>query len=154
MLPAMCDKDKEDIKWGVANDIDYIAASFVRKPSDVMEIRAYLKQLYAQQSSSPDSSSNNGLTAFGGARIKIISKIESTEALKNFDSILAVSDAIMVRMCICCMYICSIYRMLHVICYLTLFYNTYTHKLTHSLYTHPLTHYKLIHSLTIHSLTV
>ena len=42
LLPAMCDKDKEDIKWGVENDIDFIAASFVRKASDVHEIRGNL----------------------------------------------------------------------------------------------------------------
>jgi pyruvate kinase len=45
----MCDKDKEDIKWGVDNDIDYIAASFVRKASDVHEIREYVDKLFMKK---------------------------------------------------------------------------------------------------------
>jgi pyruvate kinase len=44
-LPAMCDKDKVDIRWGIQNNVDYIAASFVRKASDVTEIRAYTEAL-------------------------------------------------------------------------------------------------------------
>jgi len=41
----MCDKDKEDIKWGVQNDVDFIAASFTRRASDVRDIRSYVKSL-------------------------------------------------------------------------------------------------------------
>jgi pyruvate kinase len=44
-LPAMCDKDKVDIRWGIQNNVDYIAASFVRKASDVTEIRSYTHAL-------------------------------------------------------------------------------------------------------------
>lgn len=44
-LPAMCDKDKVDIRWGIQNNVDYIAASFVRKASDITEIRDYCGQL-------------------------------------------------------------------------------------------------------------
>lgn len=44
-LPAMCDKDKVDIRWGIQNNVDYIAASFVRKASDVTEIRNYTAAL-------------------------------------------------------------------------------------------------------------
>lgn len=85
-LPAMSDKDKLDIRWGIQNNIDYIAASFVRKASDVTEIRDYcrglIQELYPTSPSVPIPS--------------IISKIESVEALVNFESILQVSDAIMV----------------------------------------------------------
>ena len=86
-LPAMSEKDKKDIRWGIENDIDYIAASFVRKPTDVLAIREYssslLKELHP--------------TTYQKYHIpKIISKIESTEALENFDEILEVSDGIMV----------------------------------------------------------
>jgi pyruvate kinase len=73
-LPSITDKDREDIAFGVAQNVDFIAASFIRKPEDVLEIRKLL----------------------GTSGIKIISKIENQEGLDNFDSILAVSDAIMV----------------------------------------------------------
>lgn len=82
-LPAMSEKDKEDIRWGIVNDIDMIAASFVRKPSDVTEIRNFCAEVIAKQSA---------------PRLMplIVSKIESTEALQNFEAILDISDAIMV----------------------------------------------------------
>jgi len=90
-LPAMSDKDKLDIRWGIQNNIDYIAASFVRKASDVTEIRDYCRELIRE------------LYPEGGRQLSppvpipsIISKIESVEALINFESILQTSDAIMV----------------------------------------------------------
>ena len=97
-LPAMSDKDKLDIRWGIQNNIDYIAASFVRKASDVTEIRDYCRELIQELYPTSDE---------GGGRQQqqlslsvpipsIISKIESVEALVNFESILQVSDAIMV----------------------------------------------------------
>ena len=76
-LPSLTEKDKNDIKFGVENDFDYIAASFIRKPEDVLEIRNVLKE-------------------YGGDNIKIISKIENREGVDNFDAILEVSDGIMV----------------------------------------------------------
>lgn len=76
-LPAITEQDKADIKFGVENDVDYIAASFVRKAEDVREIKEYLKSL-------------------GGDRIKVISKIENQEGIENFDEILVESDGIMV----------------------------------------------------------
>jgi len=76
-LPAITQKDIEDIKFGIAQEIDYIAASFVRKPSDVLEIRRVLEE-------------NNG------DDIKIIAKIENQEGLENFDDIVKVADGIMI----------------------------------------------------------
>ena len=76
-LPAMTDKDKDDILNGIKADFDYIAASFIRSASDVNEIRAFLKEN-------------------GGEDIKIISKIENQEGVDNFDEILDASDGIMV----------------------------------------------------------
>jgi pyruvate kinase len=73
-LPAITKKDIDDILFGVAQKVDFIAASFIRKPSDVLEIRQLIK----------------------GSNIKIISKIENQEGLDNFDAILEVSDGIMV----------------------------------------------------------
>lgn len=76
-LPLLNDKDKADIIFGVKNDIDFIAASFVRSKEDVLEIRKVLEDA-------------------GNYDIKIISKIESEQGLANLDEILAVSDGIMV----------------------------------------------------------
>lgn len=76
-LPTLTDKDIHDIQeFGVKNNVDFIAASFVRKGSDVRKIREVLGEQ--------------------GQGIKIISKIENLEGLQNYDDILAASDAIMV----------------------------------------------------------
>ncbi|MEG0249276.1 MAG: pyruvate kinase [Peptostreptococcus sp.] len=76
-LPAVTDKDVSDIKFGIEQGIDFIAASFVRKAADVIEIRKILEE-------------NNA------SDIQIISKIESQEGVENINSILQVSDGIMV----------------------------------------------------------
>jgi pyruvate kinase len=76
-LPALSTKDKGDLVFGCEQDVDFIAASFIRKKEDVLEIRELLK-------------------AHGGDKIQIISKIENQEGVDNFDEILAVSDGIMV----------------------------------------------------------
>jgi pyruvate kinase len=76
-LPALSVKDKGDLIFGCEQKVDFIAASFIRKQEDVLEIRALLN-------------------ANGGESIQIISKIENQEGVDNFDEILAVSDAIMV----------------------------------------------------------
>lgn len=73
-ISAISDKDKEDIKFGVAQGVDWIALSFVRKPEDVQE----LKQL------------------IGDATIKVIAKIEKPEAVENMDAIIREVDGIMV----------------------------------------------------------
>lgn len=76
-LPALAEKDKQDLIFGCEQGVDFIAASFIRKRSDVEQIRAHLK-------------------AHGGENIQIISKIENQEGLDNFDDILEASDGIMV----------------------------------------------------------
>ena len=76
-LPALAEKDKDDIRFGIENGFDFVAASFVRKAEDVMEIRSFLD--------------NNG-----GESINIIAKIENREGISNFDRILKVADGIMV----------------------------------------------------------
>lgn len=76
-LPALAEKDEIDLRFGCEREVDFIAASFIRKKEDVLNIRKFL-----------DSN--------GGNEIKIISKIENQEGLNNFDEILEVSDGIMV----------------------------------------------------------
>ncbi len=76
-LPSLSKKDKYDLIFGCKNKVDFIAASFIRKSSDVLEIRKFLDK-------------------HGGKNIQIISKIENREGLNNFDKILNVSDGIMV----------------------------------------------------------
>ena len=76
-LPALTQKDIDDITEGIKRGFDYIAASFVRKVEDVKAIRDLLD-------------------ANGGEKVKIISKIENQEGIDNFEEILAASDGIMV----------------------------------------------------------
>ncbi|WP_426711348.1 pyruvate kinase PykF [Cetobacterium sp. SF1] len=76
-LPALAAKDIEDLKFGCAQNVDFVAASFIRKADDVREVRRVLDEN-------------------GGKDIKIISKIENQEGLDNFDEILELSDGIMV----------------------------------------------------------
>ena len=76
-LPAITEKDRSDIEFGIEQGIDFIAASFVRKVSDVLAIREILEE-------------NNA------THIKIISKIENQEGVDNLDEIIEVSDGIMV----------------------------------------------------------
>lgn len=76
-LPYISEKDYNDIVWGCKHNISFIAASFVRSPEDVLEIRKILED-------------NNRKD------IKIISKIENPNAVRMIDDIIKVSDGIMV----------------------------------------------------------
>ncbi|CAM9582084.1 unnamed protein product, partial [Ascophyllum nodosum] len=83
-LPALSEKDKIDITYGIENDIDFVAASFVRKADDVRSIRKFIEEVHKKFW--PD----DRPTA------RIISKIENMEAVDNFHEIMELSDAIMV----------------------------------------------------------
>ena len=74
--PAFTDKDKEDLLFGLKQGIDYVALSFVRTAEDVLEVKTLLHQMKVQ--------------------VPIVSKIEKPEALDNMESIVSVSDAIMI----------------------------------------------------------
>ena len=76
-LPALTEKDVEDIRFGVENDFDFIAASFVRRASDVEAVRQVLQEC-------------------GGSDVKIIAKIENQEGVDNIDEIMAAADGVMV----------------------------------------------------------
>ena len=74
-LPSITEKDVEDIKFGLAEDFDFVAASFIRSADAVRQIRSLINE--------------------AGSQMKIISKIESQEALDNIDAIIEASDGIM-----------------------------------------------------------
>lgn len=76
-LPALTEKDKNDIRFGIENGVGFIAASFVRKARDVLEIRKLLIEEKAEN-------------------IYIISKIENQEGVDNINEIIEVSDGIMI----------------------------------------------------------
>ena len=76
-LPSLTQKDIEDIIFGIENGFDFIAASFVRKASDIIEIKKVLEK-------------------HGGHGVKVIAKIENREGIQNFDEIIKVADGVMV----------------------------------------------------------
>ncbi len=76
-LPYVSDKDREDILFGIQKDFDFVAASFVRRAEDVLQIRKILNEN-------------------GGKNIEIISKIENREGVDNIDEIIAASEGIMI----------------------------------------------------------
>ena len=75
-LPALTEKDKEDIRFGIKQGFDFIAASFVRTADCIREIKEMLDA--------------------EGSAIKVIAKIENAEGIENLDEIIAVADGIMV----------------------------------------------------------
>lgn len=75
-LPSLSDKDREDLMFGIKNQVEWVALSFVRRAEDITELRDILKQ--------------------HGSSARIIAKIEKPEALTNIDAIIAASDGIMV----------------------------------------------------------
>ena len=74
--PALTNKDREDLRFGLAHDVDYVALSFVRSAEDVALAQAIIRQ--------------------AGKNTPMIAKIEKHEALKHIDAILAVSGGLMV----------------------------------------------------------
>jgi pyruvate kinase len=76
-IPAITEKDKRDVKFAVEQQLDYIAASFVRRKSDILDLRNLLHEA-------------------GGDEINVIAKLEKPQAIDNLDEILEVSDGVMV----------------------------------------------------------
>ena len=76
-LPSITEKDKSDLAFACKMDVDFVAASFIRKASDILEVRQILKE-------------------HGGNKIQVIAKIENQEGVDNIDSIIEVSDGIMI----------------------------------------------------------
>lgn len=75
-ISALTPKDKKDLEFGLANDVDFIAFSFVRRPSDVVELRSILNKRKSNA--------------------RIIAKIETPQAIEHFDEILELVDGVMV----------------------------------------------------------
>ena len=76
-IPFMSEKDKEDLLFGIKQDVDFVAASFTRTADDIKEMKAFLK-------------------ANGGEDIRIIAKIENSQGVDNIDSIIDACEGIMV----------------------------------------------------------
>jgi len=76
-IPAITEKDREDVAFAVAQQLDYIAASFVRRRSDIEGLREHLRTL-------------------GGGDIHVVAKLEKAQAIDNLEEILLVSDGVMV----------------------------------------------------------
>jgi pyruvate kinase len=76
-IPAITDKDREDLRFAVRHGVEYVAASFIRRREDIEELRRFLDGI-------------------GGADVQIIAKIEKAQAIEALESILAVSDGVMV----------------------------------------------------------
>ena len=74
--PSLTDQDRADIAWGVAQDVDYIALSFVRRPADVLAARSAIE--------------------VAGGDVPLIAKLEKASALDQLDAILDVADGVMV----------------------------------------------------------
>jgi pyruvate kinase len=78
-IPRFTEKDREDLEFGVANEVDYVAISFVETADDILNVREIMKSL------SP-----------GKTTIPIIAKLERPEAVKNLHAIIHVTDGVMV----------------------------------------------------------
>jgi len=76
-MPYLSQKDKDDLKFGIEEDVDYVAASFIRTSEDAGMVREFLNKN-------------------GGEKIKLIAKIESMQGIDNFEDILGVVDGIMI----------------------------------------------------------
>lgn len=76
-IPAITEKDREDVRFAVEHQLDYIAASFIRRRSDIEGLRAMLAEL-------------------GGSEINVVAKLEKAQAIDALEDILEVSDGVMV----------------------------------------------------------
>ena len=76
-IPAITEKDREDVAFAVEHQLDYIAASFIRRRSDIVELRELLKSL-------------------DGSEINVVAKLEKAQAIDALEEILEVSDGVMV----------------------------------------------------------
>lgn len=76
-LPAVSDEDREDIRFGIREEVDYVAASFIQRAEDIVELKQFLEDE-------------------GAGHIRVLAKIENEEGVRHLDEILAVSDGLMI----------------------------------------------------------
>jgi pyruvate kinase len=74
-IPSFTSKDRDDLRFGMTHRIDFVAASFIRGPEDILKIKSFLKNHH---------------------HIKVLAKIENAKAVENVDEIIKVSDGVMV----------------------------------------------------------
>ena len=83
--PALTEKDREDLRFGLQQGVDYVALSFVRRPEDILEAKRFMQEVLAEQ---------------GGKKPSVppplIAKLEKPEAVARLDEILEVTDGVMV----------------------------------------------------------
>ncbi len=75
-MPALSDKDKQDITWGIQHGMEYLAVSFVKNRTDILEVRRLIQSL--------------------GGNMKVLAKIETSQAVQNIEEIVDVVDGVMV----------------------------------------------------------
>jgi pyruvate kinase len=85
--PALTEKDRNDLRFGVLHDVDYVALSFVRKPEDILEAKQYIRELQLER---------NGQNKKNLIPIPLIAKLEKPEAIARLDDILEVTDGVMI----------------------------------------------------------
>src|SRR5690606_17829774 len=74
--PSVTDKDYRDLDFGLENDVDWVALSFVRTAAEILDIKEYIRQK--------------------GSKALVIAKMEKPEAIQNMDEIIAATDGVMV----------------------------------------------------------
>ncbi|GHO77396.1 pyruvate kinase [Ktedonobacter sp. SOSP1-85] len=84
-VPSLSDKDRDDLRFGIEQGVDYVALSFVRKPEDIREAKEYIKQIQADLG-----------VKERDCYVPIIAKLEKPEAIERLDEILQETDAVMV----------------------------------------------------------
>ena len=83
--PALTEKDREDLRFGVMHDVDYVALSFVRQPEDVLEAKYLIRQFQVEKGEKEQAKT-----------LPLIAKLEKPEAVAHLDQILDVVDGVMV----------------------------------------------------------
>src|SRR5579885_922076 len=83
--PALTEKDREDLRFGLQQGVDYVALSFVRRPEDILEAKRFMQEVLAEQGGKTPS-----------VPPPLIAKLEKPEAVARLDEILEVTDGVMV----------------------------------------------------------
>jgi pyruvate kinase len=86
--PALTEKDRDDLRFGIMHDVDYVALSFVRKPEDLFATKRYMRELQLEHHG--EQNKKNLLP------IPLIAKLEKPEAVARLDDILEVADGVMI----------------------------------------------------------